>query len=748
MRRPGLLSSALLMGLLGGLLVISPSRAASPLTWDYPGPALSTPSFPPAAGGQESEGVAVESNGALIISVPFREIFPADTGVVAPPLFWSAAADATGRLFLGTGNTGRVLRIDRKGASVSAYDSGNLGVHAVARGLSGSVYIGTFPEGSIYRLGEEGQFEPWFDLEDRYIWAMAVDAADRLYVATGERGVIYRVMARDDGAVFFDSDEAHVTSLAIDKGGALLAGTDPGGLLSRIGPDGLGRIILDTDLREISSVAVAPDGTIYAAAISEEMVRPPRKEDGKSDLTIEVTPAADGTLLEEQAELPRKITIDLGELLPPPPGAGAGSAGRLYRIDPDGSSSIVWKSDTERIFAVTVNPEHGVLFGTGGPSGGRVYRLGQDRTISLLRQMEEPQVSALATSDDGRTYVCTSNPGRVYVIETGSLSTGRFVSSVYDAGRPSQWGTIRWDSDLPPGTRVEVFTRSGSRPSPDATWSDWSPSYPSPDGSPVGSPPGRYIQWKADLSRLKTEDSPVLRRVAVTALPRNTGPVVTAVDVLPLGARTAAPQEAAPGKEEGKAGKEVEPPARSRWVVWNSSDPDGDALTHTLSIRRAGETGYTHIAGGLDRSPYAFDDSGFEEGSYEVRLEVDDSPANGPRRALSASATSAYFFIDHEAPALKLSESSEQGPGRLVVEASASDRLGRITRGEYTFQPDGPERKWKPLPCKDGICDTSQEEFILDVRRPAASGTLTLRVFDEAGNAATAGIDFASRDGG
>lgn len=117
------------------------------------------------------------------------------------------------------------------------------------------------------------------------------------------------------------------------------------------------------------------------------------------------------------------------------------------------------------------------------------------------------------------------------------------VTQILDFGQPINWGKIRWDANVPPGTRIEVRTRTGDTPDPslyfaeningdirpislgdyekidpsgrlptvyDAdNWSFWSPPYtfdaglrdptfPAEawqDGTPLSSPgPSRYIQ--------------------------------------------------------------------------------------------------------------------------------------------------------------------------------------------------------------------------------------------------------------
>jgi outer membrane protein assembly factor BamB len=749
------------------------------VTWEYP--ARGVPASAPRdakesrgggpgleAGPTRIEGIAIGESGALALSAPLREFYPGGSKVTPPPILWTGLLDSLGNLLVGAGNTGEVIRIDPKGTATGYARTEELGVRALAGGARGDLFMATFPSGGVYRITAAGVAEPYFDPEDRYIWAMAVDQAGQLFVATGERGILYKVTGGQEGKPFFDSDETHITSLAFDASGRLLAGTSPGGLLYRLSTDGRAELLLDTELGEISAVTVTPEGTIYAAAIGEEAIQPPRRPGEKSDLTIEVTPAGDGSALEEQTDVPRKITIDLSELVPSLAGMVTGTAGRLYRIDPDRSPVLVWKSDSERIYALAWSAGRGLVFGTGGLSAeGRVYRLEPDQTVTLLHRLREAQVTALLAHSSGRIYVCASNPGRVYLLDTGATSTGSYLSSIHDAGHRARWGAIAWSAETPPGTRLELSTRSGNRPDPDESWSEWSPPYAAEGGSPVVSPPGRFIQWKAELSRLKTELSPVLRHVKVTLLPENRPPTVRNVSVLAPGASATEPRapkaptqategsgperSADRGAEKDQADKEPagkgEPPKGSRWVSWTSADPDADTLACTIWLKsspasgagapQAGSAQFTRLAFGVLSSPWALDDSGLAEGVYVLKVEADDAAINGLELSLRDSGASDPFLVDHTAPRLETRRppGQKEGEGRLVLEVTATDGLSPIARGEYSV--DAASGPWILLPCRDGICDTSVESFRLDVARPGPGARITLRVTDAAGNAAT-----------
>jgi hypothetical protein len=300
---------------------------------------------------------------------------------------------------------------------------------------------------------------------------------------------------------------------------------------------------------------------------------------------------------------------------------------------------------------------------------------------------------------------------------------------VYDAGRTAQWGTISWDADVPAGARVEIATRSGNRPVPDGTWSAWSPAYASDRGSAVSSPPARYLQWKADLSRIKNDVMPAVNSVRVTLLPQNQAPTVRGLAVLAAGEKPPAPS--GPPRVDAVAPKE--PPRGARWVIWEASDPDGDALSVTLRLRKDGESEFRTLASGAV-SPFSLEESGMGEGRWVLAIDVDDTPSNGPERALKARSQTDRFLVDHTAPKVEPRKPSGAAPsGHAIFEVQAVDTLSAIARAEYTLgaNDDGP---WLPLPCRDGICDTPAESFLLDLPQAAAQGKVRVRVLDTAGN--------------
>jgi hypothetical protein len=712
------------------------SLAAAPRTWRHPD-------------GKAADGVAedvsVSDSGRILLAPASEEILPGREKVPAPPLLWSAALDLKGTVYVGGGASAKVLRVDRKGKAETVFEAKALGVRALAADLADGLFVATFPGGRVYRVGAEGKTEVYFEPEERYLWAMAADAFDRLYVASGERGVVYVITGRGEGRPFFDSDEPHITALAADPTGRLLAGSAGRGLLYRLDAEGRPEVILDSRLDEVSAVVAASDGTVYAAAQSEPGPARPRRPGDKGDeMTIEVTPAEGDSLLEEAASQRRKLVIDLADLIPAPAEGKARPASQVFRALPGRTPLSVWSSSSERAYALALDARGHLLFGT-GPSG-NLYRLEPDGSTTLLKRFPAAQVTAITTGADGRTYVLTSNPGRAHVLEPHPASSGRYLSPVHDAGSVAAWGSVRFEADTPPGTRVEVALRSGNSPAPDETWSGWSSAHASADPGPAKAPPARYVQWRADLSRLKTETTPVLRNVVLTYLPENLPPAVKGVTVGEPGAPRPAPPS--PSKPEGSrdrpkdgdepqgagSGAPAEGAAPGRlWLSWTSSDPDGDALAHVVSVKRAEDAGWTVLARGWKEPPFAIDPASLTEGRYTARVEVSDAEANGPDRALSAEARSDPFQVDRTPPVVEPGDPAESD-GLLVIPLVVRDATSLVARAEWAPAEGGP---WTALAPLDGIADTPRESFSLKMRIEEAPRRIFVRAADAAANSVT-----------
>src|SRR5438477_8729662 len=133
------------------------------------------------------ENLSIDVNGQLVLGPATELVYE-----TAAPFLWSMLAH-DGSLFVGTGNEGKVFRIDAEGRGSLFFDSAELEVHALAPAPDGGVYVATSPDGKIYKVNRDGAATTFFDPDEKYIWALAVDAKGNVFAGTGERGVIYKI---------------------------------------------------------------------------------------------------------------------------------------------------------------------------------------------------------------------------------------------------------------------------------------------------------------------------------------------------------------------------------------------------------------------------------------------------------------------------------------------------------------------------------------------------------------------------
>src|SRR4029453_1444887 len=209
------------------------------------------------------ENLSIDSHGQLTLGPATELVFE-----TSAPFLWSMIAESDGSLFVGTGNEGKVFRIDPKGKGSLFFDSTDLEAHALAPAPNGGIYVGTSPDGRIYKVDRNGNASPFFSSEDKYIWALAVDAKGNLFAATGDKGIIYKIAPDGKGVPFYKTNATHATALAFDKAGNLLAGTGSPGKVLRIDAEGKAFVLLDSPFQEIRALRFDDKGTLYVAALN------------------------------------------------------------------------------------------------------------------------------------------------------------------------------------------------------------------------------------------------------------------------------------------------------------------------------------------------------------------------------------------------------------------------------------------------------------------------------------------------
>jgi PQQ-like domain len=718
--------------------------AATTQTWEMSG-------YQDFSRGQLS-GLSLMRDGKLMLGPRLTTVF--DTGQAE---VWSVARASGGTLYVGTGNAGRLYRVDPSGRSTLLWTSGQPEIFAVAVDSKGAVYAGTSPDGKVYRI-ENGKATEYFSPAARYIWALAVAPDGALMVGTGDQGKIFRVTAAGQGSVYYDTGQAHVTSLAFDAQGRLLAGSEPNGILYRITAPNKAFVLYDANLPELRSIVAMPDGTVYAAAMGG----------GVAKQTGAVTAAATSvTSLAPAVSTSITVTGDQAGLNPAPkpqasrPAAAAaqttvvaqtstvdenGDRSALYKISPDNTVETLWTSKDENIYDIAPDGSS-IAFLT--DAQGRIYRLDKDRQATLVAQLNQGDATRLVPSPQG-LLAATGNLGRIFRLGNGAAASGHFESPVHDSGTVARWGRLAGRGDI---KGIVFQTRSGNSARPDATWSDWSAVRADAGGGAIASPNARYIQWRAEFPASSNATSaPALDDVSIAYLPQNTPPVVRSINVTAAGgkASSATPTVASASTaysitvtdtaDSSAAGAPSQTISRGGGqqiqVAWQADDPDGDHLIYNLYFRGDDETEWKLLRGDMTENTYMLDSDVLADGRYFFRVTASDRPSNPARLAREAELVSAPVVIDNTPPVVTVGAPRRVGP-TLEIDVEAQDRAASLRRCEYSVDA-GP---WSPVEAADGVTDSERESFPLRLAGfPPGEHLIVIRVYDNAGNAGLAKV--------
>lgn len=669
-------------------------------------------------------GVSITYDGKVMLGPSLSTVF--DSGQAD---IWSAAVAPDGSVYLGTGNQGRLFRVDPSGRSSTVWTSDQPEIFAVAIDSKGIVYAGASPDGKVYRI-ENGKAAEYFAPGEHYIWALAIASDGSLMVGTGDEGKIYRVTAAGQGSVYYETGQSHVTSLAFDPQGRLLAGSEPNGILYRVTAQGKAFALYKSSLPEIHAILPAPDGTIYVAAMGGGVAKRAGAAASAITSTTSPTGAVSTTVTVTEQENGINPTPKLEAPKPPAPtvqatvvAAGTTSdtttdKSSLYRIRPDNSVETLWTSKEENIYDVALQGSS-ILFLT--DLQGKIYRLEQASRATLVAQTNQGDSTRLLETNRG-LLIATGNLGELLRLDTSANASGWYESQPHDSGAIAKWGTVAWHGD---NRGVAFRTRSGNSARPDDTWSEWSAPITDPAKAQIESPNARYLQWRAEFSR-NGGAQPGLDDVTIAYLPQNSAPVVKAI--VATGAPGTAKAPSADAQTIGRgAGEQVQ-------ITWLAEDPDGDKLTYSLYFRGEDEAAWKLLRANISDMTYSMDGETLADGRYYFRVVASDRLSNPPDTAQQSELVSGPTWIGNTPPQVTLTGASRLGSA-FQIYADAASRGPALRRCEYSVDA-GP---WTPVEAENGVTDSPRARFLIRIASlPAGEHLISVRVIDAAGNAGVA----------
>lgn len=691
--------------------------------------------------------MSLTPDGRLFLSPAFEMAFDTDQ-----PYIFSMVRDSRGNLYLGTGDNGKVFRVDPQGKGTLFFQAEEINVFALAVGADDSLYAGTSPDGKVYRITDPGQSTVFFDPGEKYIWSMIFDDAGSLHVGTGGGGVIYKVDKDGAHSVFFNCSDTHVMCLAHGKNRNLIAGTAPGGLVVEINPDGEGFALLDTPMEEVHSITLNRFGDIFAIASSAAGI-------GVKATSVKAVPSGKAgpstvTAAAEAKTVPPASKETVATVSAPGGGKSAsGNRSVVYAISGDRGVETVYESKTQMVYDSVMYDDGSLLLAT-GPKG-RLLSIDASKQVSVISDTSEEHLTRLLADGD-IIYAAGSNQGRLFKFQAERSGTGVFESKILDAKTVASWGKISWQVANPGSAGVEFSTRTGNTGKIDNSWSEWSAPYVS-SGRQVVSPKARYLQWRVTVRQDSPPDpksaADLLENIRISYLQQNLRPQVTSIEVLPYGiefqkqaslaisgtsvvvpARTADGRSLnSPRERENSAPKPVprrvlQPGAQS--FTWKATDDNQDSLEYSLYFKEESESDWKLLEEEFSDTFYTLHASSLPDGIYRIKVLASDVRSNPYDGFLIGELVSRPFVISNTPPHVEI-KTNEVKDGKVEIAFDARVRTGRIATAEFSI--DGGD--WHLVFPDDGIADSAVEAYRITVSDLSTGEHLIgIRASDREGN--------------
>jgi outer membrane protein assembly factor BamB len=711
-----------------------------------------------------AHGVAVRSDGRLELAPKFALIADADASYL-----WSLRTDPKGVLYAAGGSPAKVFRFDAAGKPTAVFESPDLSAQAIAFDSQDTLYVGTSPDGKVYRVSSSGEKSVFFDPKTKYIWDLAFSSDGTLYVATGDKGQIFAVNPSGKGELFYSSDEAHIRVLAFDPSGNLVAGTEPSGRVLRVSsanakgahsnkshdnsvPTGQGFVLYETAKREVTALATSSDGTIYVSAIGEK-----QRNVTPAPSAVFVTPQGTTTITNSPATSSTQSTAPSPFVAFPPAVSSS-----IYRINANGAPDELWSSREDVVYSLGLGADGRLLAGTG--NNGALLAIDSKGVFAQLAKSGSAQITGISSGKNGKLFVCTANPGKVFSVGPEFEAEGTYESRSFDAQNFSQWGRLEWWSPRTASTakkssardnepRVEFFARSGNTEDPGKEWSPWSGPY-THSGAEMEIPPARFAQWKAVIHGGQPGDG--VDWASLAYLPRNVAPVIDGIAIQEPGVRANATNIMATGQPttvtlklppapntsgviitQSGTPPRFEPPPQGiqqkgyATVLWSARDDNEDELRYAVYYRGEIEQDWKLLKDKLEQKFYSWDTTSFPDGAYYLKIVATDAPSNPPAAAFTAERISERFEVDNSPPVIEHLQAefhaADKAGSSISVKFTARDAGSSVERAQYSL--DGAD--WILISPARDISDAPEEHYEFTISDTSAEEhTIAVRAYD------------------
>jgi hypothetical protein len=625
------------------------------------------------------DGVAIADSGRLFLGPRVKML-----AGPAEEFYLSLATAPNGDLFLGTGHNGTVYRVTAAGKSEVVFKGEQLDVYAMLGSPDGELFVATSPNGRLFRIGKDGKAKELFNPEEKFIWDLAEDKDGRIICALGNTGAVYSIGRDGQAENILQPEDAHIISLLVTRDNAVLAGSGNRGILYEI-RNRKSRVLFDSPLEEVRGISEDGNGNVYFS-----VVKSISSAKGGKEIDIDA--------IVEKAEKEKEEKTPIKE------------KSIVYRLRPDGTVEAIWSSEQEYVYSQIWNEaDNALLVGTG--NSGHLYRIRPDGSFDLLWEDDSAQIFKLVKGPRS-IYALGNNTAALMQIENGTTASGAYYSEILDARFPARYGKLTWLAETPAQTSVSFAVRAGNSDSPDKTWTGWSAPFTAATAANVALSGYRFLQLKVALTSANPMTTPSVSAFCAYYLESNLTPGIKDIKVFK------------PGENwSDSSGVEAEVPVKELRFKCLADDPNDDTLNLNWWLKKTGASDWVPLVRNSRSKSTILKTELYEDGIYQLKAVVDDSPDNAPETVKSASLVSMPFAIDSTAPALR---DFKLLNGRLSF--VVADDTSIVQQVEYSW--DGTD--WFALAPDDLILDSGLESFSFPMPpNPRGAKVLFIRAGDE-----------------
>ena len=702
------------------------------------------------------KGLATRSDGRLVAGPTFSEL-----DVKAPAdLLWSLTpgADSTHWL-LGTGPEGKIIVVTFNTADAT-YGTREFAkiddshVFNVLRLADGSVLAGSAPHGGLFLI-RDGNSVARVGLPVDSIIDLALLDEHTALAGTGNPGRVYRIdlakfaaagvtadkitdakILEAKGVVLFgEVRDRNVRRLAVLTDGRVIAGSSPKGNVYAFAHDGGAPVILQENQNaEITDLLPQPDGDFFAAVAFSAASTENRPAPAATKPTADVKPTP--------------------EVVPAPVQEKFGGRSALVWFPVNGFPETLVTRNAAAFYRLA---RHGDLVVIAGGEAGELlgYNLKTRLSLTFAGSISSQLTSIVPIAGaPGKFFLIRNNAPGLALLDFNAAGPREAETRRLDLGIPALLGALRFnrlrnleDAQL----TLETKTSNGSDEI--EGWTAWTPLTTKGDGWRADGLRGRYVKLRLRLAAAAPATAE-LDKAALFLLPQNRRPVLTdfrvltpnygiipAVDPAPSAVVTygqvlgAAPRDDDAKRKATLGNSQIVPAPGTQVVFWTVTDPDGDNVTCTFSVRREGDTTWTDVATNTRDGFAQFETSPMPDGVYFTRLVATETAPRPLAERLTAIFETDDLVVDHAPPEI-LAATAKQDWEKITITLHGRDALSLLAGIEVNFTNGLHETLEQP---DDGVRDSRDETFTLDVPVAKAAGASSAEVilYDTAGNAST-----------